>query len=156
MNAAQKFPQFASDLAIAEETETDISQLLAKRYNMEVVKRCHDSRYDILMRKQSDGKLFSFEVKEDFTHARTGNIGLEFECRGKPSGISVSKSDYYIYKLHNRNKTVSVYLIRTDTLKWMVQEKKYFRIVNGGDEGSNSMCYLFRHDVFTAEAKRIA
>ena len=38
----------------------------------------------------------------------------------------------------------------------MIKEKKYFRIVNGGDEGSNSMNYLFKYSVFKKNSKILA
>jgi len=118
-----------------------------------VLKYGDDNRFDILASFQN--KTMTFEVKEDFTHAKTGNVGLEFSCRGKLSGISVSKAEYYIYKIHNADGTCGIYLFRTEVLKKMANDKLYFRIVNGGDVGSNSMNYLFKDYVFYKYAKKI-
>ena len=38
-------------------------------------------------------KNATVEVKRDFWTGTTGNIAVEFESRGKPSGISKTKSD---------------------------------------------------------------
>lgn len=35
------------------------------------------------------------EVKRDLMAKRTGNIYIEYESRGKPSGISTTEADYY-------------------------------------------------------------
>lgn len=37
------------------------------------------------------------EVKRDFRALVTGNTFVEYECRGKPSGISTTESDYYCF-----------------------------------------------------------
>mgnify|MGYP003636664967 FL=1 len=44
-------------------------------------------------------KNATVEVKRDFWTGTTGNIAVEFESRGKPSGISKTKSDYYAFVL---------------------------------------------------------
>lgn len=62
------------------------------------VRHNNDNKYDIEFKK--DNKSVFVEVKQDFSCFRTGNVGVEYSCRGKPSGISVSKADFYIYKIH--------------------------------------------------------
>jgi hypothetical protein len=93
------------------------------------------------------GNIVTIEVKEDFTCEKTGNVGMEYSCRGKPSGISVSKAEYYIYKLHTKDGIVYV-MHKTGILKNMIEEKKYFTTVNGGDKGSDSLNYLFKYNQF--------
>jgi len=141
---------FKEDFPIAEETEKEVAQLLAKIYDARILKFENTNKYDILAKIKD--KQYTFEVKEDFTCERTGNVGLEFECRGKPSGIQTSQANYYIYKIHSKNG-IHFYLFNTATLKKMIAEKEYFRIVNGGDEGSNSMNYLFKYETFIRNGK---
>ena len=145
---------FRKDLPIATKTEHEIGEMMQSKYaGFKVLKYRDDNQFDILASWQN--KLLTFEVKEDFTHAKTGNVGLEFSCRNKPSGISTSKAEYYIYKVHNADGTCGIYLFRTEVLKKMIADKMYFRIVNGGDVGSNSMNYLFKDYVFYKYAKKI-
>lgn len=144
---------FRKDLPIAQATEAEVARLLNKVYNLSLVKTRNDNKYDLRMVNHKGE--FTFEVKEDFTHARTGNIGLEYECRGKPSGINVSQADYYIYKIHNSDNTVEFYMFRTSVLKELIADKKYFRIVNGGDIGSNSLNYLFKDYILCSYGKKI-
>jgi hypothetical protein len=141
-------------LAVATDTELEIANLLESKYDFKILEHSHDNRYDLLA-ERPDGKKYSFEIKADFTHARTGNIGVEFECRGKASSIAVSKADFYIYKIHNYDGTAGIYLLKTETLKKMISDKKYFRIVNGGDTGSNSMNYLLKDFIFAQSARKI-
>ena len=44
-----------------------------------------------------DGEIL-FEVKGDRKAQFTGNVYIEYESRKKPSGISTTQSDYYIFK----------------------------------------------------------
>jgi hypothetical protein len=143
---------YKQDKPIADRTEQQVAEILRATYNAVILDFGHTNAYDI--RARVNGKIFTFEIKEDFTCERTGNVGIEFECRGKPSGIAVSKADFYIYKIHTSNG-IKIYLFKTKQLKGMITEEKYFRVVNGGDVGSGSMNYLFKYDTFTSYGKCI-
>lgn len=141
---------FKSDLAIAQVTEAAVAQLLMKHFegsfNYEFGK---NSDWDIKFDRLIGGPL-TFETKEDFYCKKSGNVALEFHSRGKDSGIAVSKADYYVYKLHRPDDTIVHILIPIADLKQAVADKKYFRVVNGGDRGSDTYCYLFSLEVFLA------
>lgn len=143
---------YNTDKPIADKTEKEVADILRATYNAVILDFGHTNAYDI--RARVNGKIFTFEVKEDFTCERTGNVGIEFECRGKPSGISVSKADFYIYKVHTSNG-VKVFIFKTAQLKNMIANELYFRVVNGGDIGSGSMNYLFTYDTFSRYGKCI-
>jgi len=136
---------FSKDLPVAKKTEQEVAELLKTLYKAEITKFCNSSKFDILAKIEE--KEYSFEVKEDFMSWKTGNVALEFECRGKPSGILTSEANFYIYKIHGKNG-IHFYLFKTKTLKEMVEKKEFHRIVSGGDEGSNSMNYLFKYENF--------
>lgn len=140
---------FRKDHKVALKTEEEVAQLLMKNngHKIQKIQMNNDNRYDLLVLKK-DGGVITIEIKEDFTCERTGNVGLEFECRGRASGIAVSKADLYLYKIHQPNGDVGYYIIETSELKRLIREKKYFKIVTGGDEGSNSKNYLFKLSVF--------
>ena len=144
---------FEKDRIIAEKTEHEIAQIIRTRYNAIILSFCNNNQYDIKARINS--KEWTFEVKEDFTCERTGNVGLEFSSWNRPAGIAVSKADFYVYKIHT-NKGIRIFIFKTSVIKSMIARKEYFRIVNGGDKGSNSMNYLFEYNVFTSHGKRIA
>ena len=147
---------FNKDLPIAKATEDQISKFLEESQGFKFIATIDDlikqdpgqySRKDFDLLMEKNEKRIKIEVKEDFTCERTGNVGVEFACRGKPSGIETTRSDYYLYKVHMPNKKIGVYVTPTKHLREMIDREMYFRIVNGGDVGSNSMNYLFKLDV---------
>lgn len=144
---------FDKDLPIAKETERQIAKFLIEKQNMsfigtsDTIPNVDRADFDVRMKFNQSGTIVDIEVKEDFTCERTGNVGVEFECRGKKSGIERTKSDFYLYKVHQPNRKIGVYIIATKKLKDMIADTLYHRIVNGGDPGSNSMNYLFKLEV---------
>jgi hypothetical protein len=145
---------FKRDLAVAKKTEREIAHLLECVWeDSEIIDFEDTNKYDLLV-KLKNGTNVKVEIKEDFMCKYTGNVALEFESRGKPSGISVSKADYYLYKIHHRDSVVYT-LHAIDVLRDKVKNKKYFRIVNGGDEGSNTMNYLFKYKDFIRNSLNI-
>lgn len=142
--------KFKDDLEVAKATEKEIALLLQNKYNANIIGFEDSNKYDILA--EMKGKEFTFEIKEDLMCEKTGNVSLEFEYRGKPSGISVSQADFYIYKIHAKDG-IKYVLHPTGVLKKMVEDKLYFRVVSGGDPGSNTMNYLFKYDTFAGKGK---
>lgn len=141
---------FNEDLPVAIETEKEVAQIMAKIYDARILKFEHSNKYDILARIK--GTEYTFEIKEDFMSWKTGNVALEFECRGKPSGINTTEADFYIYKIHGKNG-VHFYLFKIENILKMVSDKAWFRVVNGGDKDSNSMNYLFKYETFIKYGK---
>lgn len=141
---------FNKDLPVAIETEKEVAQILAKIYDADILKFEHSNKYDILAKIK--GNDYKFEVKEDFMSWKTGNVALEFECRGNPSGINSTEADFYVYKIHGKNG-IHFYLFKISNLFKMVSDNAWFRIVNGGDKNSNSMNYLFKYETFIKYGK---
>lgn len=143
---------FHKDLEVAQQTEEAVAAVLSKMSNTTIVSLNNNRDYDILLERK--GRNFFIEVKEDFMAAKTGNIAVEFECRGKPSGIAVSKSDVYAYVIHENTKA-ELYLTDVNLLKEAIDRGRYSRIATGGDRGSNTRMFLFRKDVFTGFSKKV-
>ena len=89
-------------------------------------------------------KKITFEVKNDLMAAKTGNAAIEYECRGKPSGITVTKADYLVYKIKEK-----YFIFRTKKVKRkLFKEAIFSRKVAGGDVGSNTLMFLVKVPVF--------
>lgn len=77
------------------------------------------------------------EVKSDRRTSETGNVYIEYWSRGKPSGISTSQSDYYVYKVAEDEAII----ISTDQLrkkiKQLVEKGKARMDVKGGDNNTS-------------------
>jgi hypothetical protein len=93
----------------------------------------------------------TYEIKTCRYAIKTHNICIEFECNSRPSGISKTTSDYYIYYVvnkDNKNKLYEYYYkIPTTTIKELIERKEYKKIQNGGD-GFKSKFYLFSDILF--------
>jgi len=98
----------------------------------------HTNRFDLDLKfgqsKENELQVAiegQIECKADRLTARTGNIFLEIESRGKPSGIMVTTSHYYAICLvvEGRKKDIWI-LIPTRILKKLM---KKFPIKAGGD-----------------------
>ena len=74
-----------------------------------------------------------YELKTDRLAHKTGNAFVEFESRGKESGIITSKSDIWLFKIVNKSdKHLFSVEIPLDRLRKKVYNSTY-RIVRGGD-----------------------
>lgn len=100
--------------------------------------------YDVGITNQDDEDVL-FEVKADRRTKDTGNIAIEFRCRGKDSGITTTRADYWVYFIDGTERCL---LIPTDKLKEAIDQKKWSRTVRGGD-GFAAEMYLFKESVFS-------
>lgn len=79
------------------------------------------------------------EVKTDFMTKNTGNIAVEFESRGKPSGISVTKADHWVFHIPNR----CTIIVETNRLKELARyyyKSKGFAL--GGDNMTSKLILI--------------
>lgn len=79
---------------------------------------------------------FKAEIKFDRIAHKTGNIFIEYESRGKPSGIATTDADYWIYKIE---KTGCALILPVQYLKERLRE--YYRLkrymIEGGDDDTS-------------------
>jgi hypothetical protein len=102
-----------------------------------------DNRFDIALNKEIEheqavtdflhelgkslvGQSDAIEIKHDYQTVETGNVFIEFESRGKKSGILTTKSDWYIFKID------PILLIAPTS--WITTFMESYRIVSGGDD----------------------
>jgi hypothetical protein len=77
------------------------------------------------------------EVKKDRKAAKTGNFYIEYESRGKESGISTTKADYWVLIVENRFMIVVETDILKKTLKYLLKKRLAMGKVKGGDSDSS-------------------
>ena len=97
-----------------------------------------------LKNHKEDEEYTYFECKNDRRAKDTGNLAIEYECSKKPSGISTTKADFYVYFIEG---TRTWYEIPTDDIRTLINEKKYTRNIAGGD-GWKTRMYLFPCSMF--------
>jgi hypothetical protein len=100
-------------------------------------------------------KYWTVEVKESFKSQLTGNVPIEFQQWGRSTGIAQTQADFWIEKIHEPNGRITFTMMKTSDLKKMIADKKYFRVAEGGDPGSESKVYLFKVDVFRQHGKTL-
>ena len=106
------------------------------------MKHNNDFRHDLEFGQMSETKFHKMlsqkkvEVKSDKQSMVTGNVFIEFESRGKLSGISTTEADYYAYYINDETCiTMSVKTLKVK-LKKLYKEKKAI-VRPGGDENTS-------------------
>ena len=111
-----------------------------------------DKRWDIniaegqvreeIARRIVNGML-SIEVKSDYIVSQTGNIAIEYECNGSPSGIATTKAEYWWIFFSGKYyyDEVSV-VISTERLKVLARYWYGLGSVKHGGDGNKSMMVL--------------
>ena len=82
---------------------------------------------------------------------RTGNIAVEYESYGKPSGIKATESDYWFHNLCIGNETYATLVFRTDVLRSIIDSLDYTKSVNGGDHNASRMYLLNIQKLFSSD-----
>lgn len=94
-----------------------------------------------------NNEIIKYEVKTDKRTYTTNNFAVEFESNEKPSGISISKADYWLFiEIINYNKSnddnhnyeFNLYLISTSDLKDLIKFHD-FKTLNVCENGKNKI-----------------
>tara|TARA_R100001510_G_scaffold51545_1_gene51446 strand:- start:496 stop:933 length:438 start_codon:yes stop_codon:yes gene_type:complete len=81
----------------------------------------------------------------------TGNICIEYECWGKPSGIRATESDYWFHNLCIGDDEYCTLVFKTDTLKKIVDKLDTFKTVSGGDSNASRMYLVNLQKLFSTD-----
>ena len=82
---------------------------------------------------------------------RTGNIAIEYESYGKPSGIDATESDYWFHNLCVGEDTFCTLVFNTESLKKIINNLDYKRSVSGGDNNASKMYLLNLQKLFSSD-----
>src|SRR4051812_44330073 len=118
--------QFHKDLKSAKQVERDFAEHIIEKLQVTNLEFNNDFKYDL--RFETPKGVFTVEIKHDIRSSSTGNAAVEYECRGKLSGISTTEADFWVYKFGSE-----YYGIKVAELKKLIEAKIYFRKVVGGD-----------------------
>jgi len=87
--------------------------------------------------------------------AKTGNICIEYQSYGKPSGINATEADYWVHNLAIGDDVYCRLLFSVDALRKIVQEPNKHKTVFGGDNNGSRMYLLKLSKLFSAEQLEI-
>jgi hypothetical protein len=100
---------------------------------------CSDFRYDLEVGQVAEnaiGEMLAnekIEVKRDMKAKETGNIFIEYESRGKPSGIATTQSKFYCFVVEDLSM-----FYPTDKLKDLIRPMLgTWRDTVGGDNNTS-------------------
>ena len=82
---------------------------------------------------------------------RTGNIAIEYQSYGKPSGIDATESDYWFHNLCVGEDTFCTLVFNTESLKKIIKNLDYIRSVSGGDNNASRMYLLNLQKLFSSD-----
>ena len=103
-------------------------------------------REDMIKEMLQDKKI---EVKsERDVWKRTGNIAIEYECYGKPSGINATEADYWFHNLCVGEDVYATLVFKTENLKKILDSLERKVSVNGGDHNASRMYLISLQKLF--------
>lgn len=136
---------FKKDLVLGQDGEVVIREFLESK-GLTFVDSNHDNKYDIKLLKNN--VPVTYEIKTDVIcnpTFDTGNLFVEFRCRGKESGISVTEADWFVNYFPFLNE---IWFIKSDNLKELINNNNFHVIKNAGDRYSETHGYLINRKKF--------
>jgi hypothetical protein len=82
---------------------------------------------------------------------RTGNIAIEYESYGKPSGIEATEADYWFHNLCIGDETFATLVFDVPSLKRIINNLDYKKSVSGGDNNASRMYLLNLQKLFSTD-----
>ena len=82
---------------------------------------------------------------------KTGNIAIEYESYGKPSGINATEADYWFHNLCIGEEIFATLVFDTRSLRRIIQNLDYKKSVSGGDHNASRMYLLNLQKLFSSD-----
>lgn len=156
---------FKLDLPIGKRGESIWVEYITSVCGGEYLEECNTNEWDIKLQSRKKS-TYKYEVKNDVYIAPgrrlpngyyakgfdTGNIFIEFQCRGKDSGILVTTADYWVNLFNYFNE---FWVIPVHKLKKLIGENNFHTTERSGDDGSNTCGYLIPREKFKEHFKVI-
>jgi len=79
---------------------------------------------------------------------RTGNIAIEYQCYGKPSGINATEADYWFHNLCVGEDVYATLVFKTENLKKIIDSLERKVSVSGGDHNASRMYLVSLQKLF--------
>ena len=152
---------FNKDLPVGEMGELTVRKFLTEKYDASYIGKSEgkELKYWDIKFKCPNNTEVTYEVKNDVYVVPerklpnglvakgfdTGNIFIEFESRGKDTGINVTKADWWVNTFHYLNE---LWFIKVSNLKKLIKENDFKQTEQSGDDGSNTRGYLIPREQF--------
>lgn len=136
---------FKTDLVLGNEGEKVVETFLTSKGHT-FVETNDDYRYDLKM--IVNGEETTYEIKTDVKCAPlfdTGNIFIEYESRGKMSGISVTEAKWFVTYFKYFDE---LWFIKSNKLRDLIQNNDFNIFKDAGDINSETHGYLINRKKF--------
>ena len=81
----------------------------------------------------------------------TGNICIEYQSYGKPSGIEATEADFWFHNLCIGDEIFCTLVFDVPKLKKLVKKLDYLKSVSGGDHNASRMYLVNIQKLFTSD-----
>lgn len=144
MDQREDHNDFHDNLEFAQKGEEEVAELLSKKFKDFKLKAFNnDNQCDIVA--EVGGQTVTIEVKEDVRTKDTGNVVIECESRGKPSGIMTSKADFWVFRIHTNEGLLNL-LYKIRDVKQAIRDRRFHNKRQMPHTDSNNVLYFFRLD----------
>ena len=82
---------------------------------------------------------------------KTGNICIEYESYGKPSGIAATEADYWFHNLCIDDNIFCTLVFEVPKLKKLIDKLDFKKSVSGGDHKASKMYLVNINKLFTSD-----
>ena len=82
---------------------------------------------------------------------KTGNICIEYESYGKPSGINATEADYWFHNLCIDDNIFCTLVFEVPKLKQLIDKLDFKKSVSGGDHKASKMYLVNINKLFTSD-----
>ncbi len=139
-------PELKLNLSV-DQIESLLSQLRYGKYKAE--------NFDIDLVRGLNGEVEALdiltgklEVKTDFKAYKTGNIAIEIECNGKPSGLATTEAEWWLFNIRIPKAEPMLLIINRHRLRKLAQMYYYKgNVTMGGDKGLSKMVLIPIQDI---------
>ena len=136
---------FKESLAIGHSSEDAVCEKIQKKYPRAHVMEGYCKGYDIYV-PETKKKV---EVKQDKKSNYTGNIVVEIEFDGRPSALSTTEADYWVFD------DGEIYIwITPDTLRQVIKPFTPVKFIGNGDN-KEKLAYLIKKDIIIKNALKV-
>ena len=136
---------FRNDLAIGHKSEDAVCAKIKKKYPRAHVMEGYCKGYDIYV-PETKKKV---EVKQDKKSNFTGNIVVEIEFDGKPSALSTTESDYWVFD------DGEIYMWITPEILRQIVLPMYAVTFTGKGDNTPKRAYLVKKDIIIKHALKV-
>lgn len=135
---------FYDNLEYAQAGEEEVAELLSRKFKDFNLKSFNEDK-DCDIVADIDGREVTIEVKEDVRTKDTGNVVIECESRGKPSGIMTTNADFWVFRVHT-NEGIRNLLFKIKDLKQAIRDRRFHNKRQMPHTDSKNVLYFFRID----------